>query len=675
MTIATRGFELVSWQASAVDAWVEGSDLGPRTGTIEVVTGGGKTLIAVTCIALTSRDVPGLKVAIVVPTQALARQWRDVLLERTDLEAPEIGLMGAGRDATLQDCRVLIAVLNSASTKLPDMSTEHQPLMLVVDECHRAGAPKFSRVLRTRAAFRLGLSATPDREELDEDGEPIEYDEQVVGRSLGGLVFRFGLKQAREAGWLPEFTLHHHAVSLTGQERSRYEALSRQVDDASDELRSLGGEQARARQLSARDDDLGSAARRWVSLTGQRKDLLYRAVERHRVASQLTLRAFGAEGARQPRVILFHERTTEATALRHEIARLLPGIDIALEHSKLSAKSRVAALADFAGGESPVLVSVKSLIEGIDVPAADTGISVASTASVRQRVQALGRVLRRSTDLEGESKRAEMHLLYVDETVDDLIYAKTDWSDLTGHDANRYWRWSEGAEEPEPLDGPPREPKPTEEAAWAQIRDTTLPAPWPGEAVGQEYSVDTVGVVHNAFDRLISNPQGVGDLVHQVRGEAGGRFRVTPQERIVLVWNVDATGPRLWAAGVLAEPFEVAEERGTEHIDVASLAPGDEYLGPSDKKGGTYKLSQKAGGAIERPIRGGREYADTSSDSDRAANGRTILETWNELGRPTSRIFVNALGHAWFESGGRRLFIADVPAGFAWPEEENDRHE
>ncbi len=34
-----------------------------------------------------------------------------------------------------------------------------------------------------------------------------------------------------------------------------------------------------------------------------------------------------------------------------------------------------------------------------------------------------------------------MHLLYVDGTVDDLIYGKADWTDLTGESANRYWRW------------------------------------------------------------------------------------------------------------------------------------------------------------------------------------------------------------------------------------------
>ena len=86
--------------------------------------------------------------------------------------------------------------------------------MLVVDECHRAGAPSFSNVLSSPAKYRLGLSATPDREELDDDGEPLTFDEQIVGRQLGGVVYRFTLKDAREAGWLPEYSLHHHGVSL-----------------------------------------------------------------------------------------------------------------------------------------------------------------------------------------------------------------------------------------------------------------------------------------------------------------------------------------------------------------------------------------------------------------------------------------------------------------------------
>ena len=111
-----------------------------------------------------------------------------------------------------------------------------------------------------------------------------------------------------------------------------------------------------------------------------------------------------------------------------------------------------------------MLVSVKSLVEGIDVPEADTGVSVASTSSVRQRVQALGRVLRRVVDEDGTSKRSTMHLLYVDGTVDDLIYAKADWSDLTGEDANHYWKWAFESELPERQDRAAPDPTPDRRA-------------------------------------------------------------------------------------------------------------------------------------------------------------------------------------------------------------------
>ncbi|WP_121257779.1 DEAD/DEAH box helicase [Nocardioides ferulae] len=677
MTLATRGFELVGWQRRAVEAWGQGDGVAPCRGTIEVVTGGGKTLIALTCMARVAAVEPAARFAIVVPTQALARQWREVLVDRTSLQRSEIGLLGAGQKEGLFGHRVLIAVLNSAAKSLPELAREVKPLMLIVDECHRAGAPVFSKVLDTPASFRLGLSATPDREEVDEHGEPIAFDEQVVGRKLGKVVFRFGLKEARAEGWLPEYTLHHHAVALTPEEQARYDKLSREVDDAADELQGLGGDQNRARILSRRTDELGSAAKRWVTITGRRKDLLYRASERERVTARLVSDLFAGR-ATHPRAILFHERVAEAAELRDGLARALPGIRVALEHSKLSESSRRRALADFASGEAPVLVSVKSLIEGIDVPAADTGISVASTASVRQRVQALGRVLRRSVDHEGVAKRSEMHLIYVGDTVDDLIYAKTDWSDLTGADANRYYAWELGSTTPKELPDPPRTPLPTESQAWQLLGEhLDGPVEWPGAFIGQEYSVSTEGVVHNAFRRLIANPQGVGEMVASVREKPGGRFRVTPEHRLVLVWQTgkDARG-KPWLVGQLEEPFEVAAEVTADEAprgEDLELRPGAAYLGPSDRDGGTFRLSQKGGGQIERTVKGGKEFALMTGGSTKTEAAQRVVEEWKRLGLPTSRFYVNSRGHAWYESGGERRFLADVGPGFDWPTDEGER--
>lgn len=670
-SLETRNFELVPWQQSAVEAWEQGVDGQPNRGTLEIVTGGGKTLIALTCAARASQVDPDLKLAIVVPTEALARQWRAAIAKYTSIETHDIGLLGAGGNGGLANHRVLVAVLNTAAKRLPEMARViDAPLMLVVDECHRAGAPSFSNVLRTPAKYRLGLSATPDREELDDEGEPLTFDEQIVGRRLGGVVHRFTLKDAREAGWLPEYSLHHHGVSLRDEERLKYEALSRRVDDAADELRAHGVDTSRSRQVAGRNDEVGQAARRWVQLTAERKDLLFRCTERGRIAGQITQSLFGGASEHAPRVIIFHERVDGAVGLFESLRDALPEVPLALEHSRLRTQERESALRTFGSGETPVLVSVKSLIEGIDVPAADTGISVASTSSVRQRVQALGRVLRRSVTDAGVAKVATMHLIYVRDTVDDLIYGKADWTDLTGEEANRYWEWPVRAIEPTEVEEPPRTPKPTEDQAWNLLGrpSENFPVDWPGIVTGQEYSVSATGVVHNAFDRLIANPQGAGAMVAAVRGRPGGRFTVTPALRLVLVWEGGAD-MSVKLAGRLDEPFAVTEEvGGSAQVDLSELRCGQQYPGPSDKSGGTFKLSQRGGGSIERAVKGGREVAQASGVSAQQQNAAAVLKAWDSINRPTFKFFVNSLGHAWFEADGQRKFLADVSEGFDWPD-------
>jgi len=673
MTFTTNGFELHPWQSRAVDAWLSGFGGRPFTGTLEIVTGGGKTLIALACAARAVELDSDLRLAVVVPTEALARQWRKSILQYTTLQAGEVGLLGAGGKATFEQYRAVVAVINTASKKLPSIAVEAQPLMLIVDECHRAGAPKYREVLRTPAKYRLGLSATPDREELDDDGEPLAYDEQAVGQALGGVVYRFSLKNAREEGWLPEFTLHHHGVSLAPEERAEYDTLSRRVDDAADTLRGYGVEPGRARSIAGRQDEAGDAARIWVQLTAKRKDLLYRARERGRVVELLTERMF--EGDAKPRIILFHERVQEAVELHDALVAALPGIRIELEHSKLPARRREGAIKAFADGDAPILVSVKSLIEGIDVPQADTGISVASTSAVRQRVQALGRVLRRAVTESGETKVSTMHLVYVDDTVDDLIYAKADWTDLTGADSNRYWRWKYEATEPESVETPPRTPLPTEEQAWDLLerRVSEDPIAWPGIPAGQEYSVKTSGAVFNAFGAQIANAQGVDQLVARVRGREGGRFRVTPQFGLVLVWQPVGDNPSFYVVGQLEEPFKVVQEldAATAIEQVDGLVAGDPYPGPADKTRGTYKVSQRAGGIIERKVPGGSEIAhvDGSDNTVQVENARKVLAAWESLGRSFSRIFVNSLGHAWYEDAAGRKFLGVMEEGFAWPGE------
>ncbi len=664
-------FTLYPWQRLAVDSWIKGDAHGPYRGTLEIFTGGGKTLIALACWRQAVEAAPETRLAVVVPTEALARQWRDAVVAHTNVPPERVGLLGAGGRDSFEGNTAVISVINTAAKQLPSLAKSAQPLMLVIDECHRAGAPTFQRVLDVPAQFRLGLSATPDREEVDEQGEPIEYDEHVLGRKLGEVVHRFSLADAREVGWLPDYEIHHHGLRLMPRERSDYEAVSRRIDDLGEQLAALGGDTTRARAYAGNRGELGQVARNYVSATARRKDLLYRAAERHRVALRLVHKAKREKG--DPRILLFHERVAEAEELYADLYKDF-GDDAGLEHSRLPDARRAATLQWFRDGTLGTLVSVKSLIEGIDVPAADVGISVASSSSVRQRVQSLGRVLRRPFE-EGARKKAEMHVLYVADSVDEFIYAKEDWADLTGEAANHYWLWPLDPDAPpEALDEPPRTPRPTEEQEWDRLgqRAPAEPLQWLGVLPEREYSVDTRGTVTTSSGAVVANPQGVAAMLEKVRGRPGGRFYVTPAHRLVIAWAQRDGDPVAIVAGRLAEPFALRPEGGEGRSipEPATLRSGDRYEGPLDDKGGTYAIRQRSGGVIERRGRG-RDvewaYTEGTGDEEREANARAVLEAWRGLARQGMPFNVNEAGHAWFLEAGEPKFLAAVPGGFVWP--------
>jgi superfamily II DNA or RNA helicase len=661
---------LADWQEDAVRRWFEGDSQGPHHGTLEVFTGGGKTLIALAAFTRVSALAPNTRLAVVVPTEALARQWVTSLVQNTTLTKADVGMLGAGRRDTFEGKRALVAVLNSAARKLPELARPLGSLMLVIDECHRAGAERFSQVLSTPASYRLGLSATPARDEVDETGLPLTFERQVVGRKLGAIVFRFGLGDARAIGWLPEYSVHHHGVRLTADERREYERISRKVTEATDRLTSAGGQTSQAWQLATRGGKIAPLAKGYIGALAARKDFLYRVSERARVAARLVEQALKREST--PRMLLFHERVAEAEALFGVLQAGMPGTPMALEHSDLSDVARRDALARFRTGDVNVLVSVKSLVEGIDVPDADVGISVASSSSVRQRIQTLGRVLRRQ--FEGGIKQAEMHLIYVHDTVDEAIYGKEDWSDLTGADANRYWLWPLDQElPPESQPGPPLQPRPTEEAEWKRLGEQVPeePVPWFGELPDYEFSVDTRGNVTTSEGGWIENPQRVAVMVERVRRRPGGRFRVTPVYNLVIVYGETGEGMMPFLAGRLEEPFRLREDSGDVgvDIDVAVLVAGEPYAGPTDRVQGTFKLRQKRGGVIERKQGTVVQFAITEGASDPLVeNGRRLLAAWQSLNTSGLTFYVNRLWHAWYREGGEPRFLAAIPDGMKWPD-------
>lgn len=663
----TRGVELREWQRAASDAWFSAGN----RGTIKVVTGAGKTLLALAIAERLQHADPELRMAVVVPTIVLMEQWYSAFRERSNLPEGVVGRLGGGHYEDFgPDRRVLIAVLASARKELPRLVLEAhvgRHLLLVADECHRVGAPEMSAVLRTERAYSLGLSATPERDDdADRDSNAID-----VADEIGPVVYEMTFAEAIEQGVLPPFEIHHFGLPLAGDEAKRYSTLSRSITDLRRELvaaspaaRKAGGGEgllAWARRASSRSSQVTGPAARYVRDTRRRKQLLYRA-ESRKVA---TLALIEEALARRPdaRVILFHESIDEVVALFELLVR--SGVPAVMEHSELPQELRERTLDLFRAGTAQVVVSARSLIEGFNVPEADLGIVVASSSSPRQRIQSIGRVLRRYRDADGDQKTSRVCVLYIRDTVDDAIYDREDWDRLIGLQRNRYFAW-DPPRAPVELPGPPRRPPPSEEEV--ELSDVDFGDVYPGRYDGDEFSTDSQGNVVDADGRIALNPQDIPDRLVKLRGRPG-RFKVTPKRSVVLIRRQrEGDEWETLFGGVLAEPFDFgAMNRSGGVVDPSQLGAGDIYVGPLEPAQ-ELRYRQRRGGVIARRIRGGEAYA-RGRDAERA------VESIRELTRlhgPITKVFLNDLGHMFWRDAGTPRFITTVGDDFEFPSLERE---
>jgi superfamily II DNA or RNA helicase len=92
------------------------------------------------------------------------------------------------------------------------------------------------------------------------------------------------------------------------------------------------------------------------------------------------------------RTIIFHESIDEAERLLQYLGGR--GHSATIYHSNISSAIRRDNLRLYRRGVFDVLVTCRALDEGINIPETRIAIIASATASVRQRIQRLGRVLR-----------------------------------------------------------------------------------------------------------------------------------------------------------------------------------------------------------------------------------------------------------------------------------------
>ena len=345
--------QLRRWQREALALWEEHGN----RGIVSVVTGGGKTVFALACIA----QIKAMTSLIVVPTTALLDQWWEEAAAYFGWSLDEIHIVSG--NMTVKAGTINIAVINTAS-KLFDRKGVPD-CFLIVDECHRAAAPMFSSVLKLETFASLGLSATPRR----------EYDEgleDVLIPALGPIIYEYDYADARRDGVIVPFILRNIIFDLEEERQREYERLTRAIAQS---LRKEGPESDKTISLLLR-------RARLISLSKKRVEIALKLVA----------------GNRGKRILIFHEDIHASEV----IAGVLKAHSIraAVYHSRMNLRRRAQVWSGYRNGALEVLVTCRALDEGFNVPETEIGIVAASIVTRRQRMQRLGRILRPSVDKE-----------------------------------------------------------------------------------------------------------------------------------------------------------------------------------------------------------------------------------------------------------------------------------
>jgi len=370
--------ELRPYQKNAKEAWFDNKG----RGILRMATGTGKTPVAIKIIQEYLRLNSKPFVVVSVPTQLLVSQWKTVLESEGYSEVIEV--MGSSKvweerlNAAILKTNIgrtneIIAVATYdalCSNKFINLVLKHKgSKLLVSDEMHHAFAPQFKKGLLEAYSHRLGLSATPERY-MDDAGTAQLQD------YFGGIIFDFGIAEAIPRYLVP-YKYHAEVVSLTSNERDAYERLTKAI----------------ARKIAANDGDIEEALplilkRAKIIINSESKWAAFERILDGLPDLKNTLIYCSDKQIERVKMML-HERRIFA----HEVTYRQP-----LQH-------REEIIRLFNSGNYKVIVAMKVLDEGIDVPGIERAIILANSGNPIEYIQRRGRILRP----DGKKTYAEIH--------------------------------------------------------------------------------------------------------------------------------------------------------------------------------------------------------------------------------------------------------------------------
>lgn len=390
------------YQKEAYKNWVANN----YQGMFAMATGTGKTITSLNCVLNEFKNRGYYKFIVLVPTTALAKQWlfevsspdkfnftdslicssansnwvdeltylgRNVLFERN----PNYGIVTTY--ATFKGNRFR-AILNEF------FQDEFDKIVLIADEAHNIAAPGFLKVLPTYFKFRIGLSATPERQ-FDEEGNLRLCN--FFSTSPDQYTYEYHMKAAIENEVLSNYYYYPILIKLEQDELNEYVKISKDLTKHID-----------YETGKYRDSDFVKTLllkrRRIIHKARRKIDAMLDVIEEIGKDSFKNAFIYVPEGE-EPNYL------ENDTYFNDDINDRLIDVYMTAIYDKYGLKlskftgdtgNRDEILENFKSEKLHALLAMKCLDEGVDIPQTKIAIFCSSTGNPRQYIQRRGRVLR-----------------------------------------------------------------------------------------------------------------------------------------------------------------------------------------------------------------------------------------------------------------------------------------
>jgi superfamily II DNA or RNA helicase len=385
---------LRNYQKEAIDAWLNNS----AKGLFEMATGTGKTYTAIGALDLILKRERKLLTIISCPFLHLISQW-EVSMGNCDIDLPKVFASSKDskwaeklKDKILDmklnrlDQFVILTTHDTISSEkfrsiIEDVSC---PILLIGDEVHGMGSSNRMKGLLSKYKYRLGLSATPKRYFDDEGTEELYkfFDKSVYSFDLKRAITEINPLTGQT--YLCPYDYYPIFVELNLEEMDKYITLSKVISRLfAQKKKTLKEEKILESKLRQRSDIIKNAENKLNAFSELIKELKdKKRIKRTLIYCSPQQKDLVQNLIRKEGKIVQHKFTSDENATRKQA-----------KYGGLTEREYL--LDNFDKGIYDVLVAIKCLDEGVDVPSTKTAILMSSTGNPKEYIQRRGRILRR----------------------------------------------------------------------------------------------------------------------------------------------------------------------------------------------------------------------------------------------------------------------------------------